>query len=363
MVRPDPTRDRARELPGLQDDAEGTPGRLDRGRQDAAVGALPDLADLFDRRLPRKGLDDGTAEREPVPPFETMRPPTAPFPVAHSAPAAPVEAPRPLDGRRAGRRGPSVAGSGQAVAAAAIGASPHLLTALGAFALGTFGPLSGADRVPSAVLVVVLLQVTGYAVARAMEWDPLVRVWLANLAALGGLLPLLALLATYAGVPYVSFERASAGPLLLTGAATVVGLVLTALLVAALTWEVPEETSLLFVPAALLVPVVLLHPAEQLPTDALPLLALVTAASAAVVGLGRLLPRGTRPLVAPLALGGTFAVFLAFGQDPGLPESTGQVVPYTLLAVVVVDVLLTVGVPLLAVWLRRVAAEVRRGEP
>jgi MFS family permease len=349
--------DRAREWPELDQRPAHPRGLLTGGKPDAAPDVLPDLAELLDRRLPRRGLENAEPARHRAP-FETIRvgQPGADPPTPETAAAEP---PPPLDGRPLRRRRWLATGAAEALAAAAVGASPHLLTGLVALLLSAVGPLSGPAGVPVAVLLVVLLQVLGYLGTGATELDPLPRIWLANLGAFGGVLPLLALLSILGGIPYVSMDSDSAWPFLLVGGAVGIGLVATALLAAVLTWESPEEASLLFVPCALLVPVVLGGSAEALPGGAVRLVALVALAAAAAVGIGWLLPRGGRLLVGPAALGAELAFLLFIGRRPEPPETVGRVVPVVFIAVLVVAILLTVAVPLIAVWLRRVAGEAR----
>lgn len=345
--------DRAREWPEL-DPRPGDPrGLLTGGKPDAAPGVLPDLAELLDRRLPRRGLDAAEPSRHRAP-FETIGAghPGADAPTPETAA---VEPPLPLDGRPLRRRRWLATDAAAALVAAAVGASPHLLTGLAALLLSTVGPLSGPASAPVAVLLVVLLQALGYLATRATELDPLPRIWLANLGAFGGVLPLLALLSILGGIPYVSVDSDSAWPFLLVGGAVGVGLVATALLAAVLTWESPEEASLLFAPCALLVPVVLGGSAEALPGGAARLVALVALAAAVAVGIGWLLPRGGRLVVGPVALGAELAFLIFIGRRPEPPETVGRVVPMVFIAVLVVAIVLTVAVPLIAVWLRRVA--------
>jgi hypothetical protein len=168
-------------------------------------------------------------------------------------------------------------------------------------------------------------------------------------------MPLLALVSVFAGVPYVSTSLSSAEPVMLTGLIAIVILFGLAVMTASLTWEMPQDAALVFLPVALLVPVLLSGPADDIPSRGLTAIISVSVASALGMAGGMILPDGTRPLVGPIALIVELGALVAAGRGPQLPDTAGRIVPIILSAILVITIVLTVAVPLMALWMRRMA--------
>ncbi|MDP9364608.1 MAG: hypothetical protein M3Q10_10365, partial [Chloroflexota bacterium] len=160
-------------------------------------------------------------------------------------------------------------------------ALPHAVTAVLA-ALPSLVDLPGSRAVPLAALGVLTVQALGVLLAREMESPIWRRVWLVLLASTAVLLPLVALQAAVARVPFVAVDRGSAGSLLWSTAGVVAALFGLVGLAAVLATDAPEQASLLFVPAALLVPAVLAAPGPLDEASALAALAEATTVAAAV---------------------------------------------------------------------------------
>lgn len=182
--------------------------------------------------------------------------------------------------------------------------------------------------------------------------------WLVALGVTTGLLPLLTLQATLARLPHAGSLGESVAPVLLATLGAALVLVLIAGVVAVGTRGEPHGAGPLFLPAPLLVPALLSVPA--LPAE-LPVLRTFAAVSAlagiAIVGAW-LLPEGLRPLIGPLALGVEFVLLWIMDRGPMVDPTSGRIVPVLYGTLVALTVVLVVVVPLLAVWVRRLVAEV-----
>lgn len=252
-------------------------------------------------------------------------------------------------------------------AGAAFGmATPYLITLVLA-APGAFLELPlPTTAVPLALLLVVAVQVLGVGLAREMELPAWRRVWLLLLATTVVLMPMVALQASAARVPFVAIARGSAWPLVWSTVAAAVAVVGLAALATLLTADSPDQASLLFLPAALTVPTVLGIRGTPDETAALRALVVVAGASAIAAFLGWALPRGARPLVAPIALAVHFGLLWALGYGPETRPGQGAVVPILGTVLLVLTAIVTVFVPVAALSVRRVvraARDVRATEP
>ena len=238
-------------------------------------------------------------------------------------------------------------------------AAPHIVTAVLA-AAGSRLPLPGpAASLPLAALFIVGVQLSGVLLARESELPAWWRVWLSALATTVVLLPALALQAAASRVPFVSLARGSAGVLLWTTAGSVLVLIGLAVLAIALGSIAPDQASLLFVPAAVLVPAVVAAPGNLDQASALAALAEASALSAIAVCLGWLARAGARPLVGPVALAAQFVCLWFLGYAPVFAPGQGTIVPVLASVLLVVTVVLTVLVPVGALLVRRIIEAVR----
>lgn len=326
--------------------------------------SLPDLADLYDRRRPELDWrDPGTPstrdriELSARPPDEDLRS-LRPDPNRPARKGSPIGEPTMLDrGQRALQD--RLAQPGQTLGLALLIASPFLLSALVAFILSVASPLRGTDRIPLATVLVLLFQAAMMIGSYALQVTALGRIWLVNLLTLATLMPLLALQSTFSGIPYVSASRSSAEPVVMTGIVTIVVLVAIALVSATLSYESPGDAVVLFLPAALIVPVVLGGPASDIPDRGLISIITVSVAAAIAAAGAQVLPDGIRPVIGPIAALVVAGALYAAGRGPAVPDTSGRIVSILLWSIIGLSVLLTVIVPLVARWLRHVDGAVR----
>lgn len=242
-------------------------------------------------------------------------------------------------------------------------ATPYLITlVLAAPAAFLELPLP-TTAIPLAPLVVVGAQAVGVLLAREMELPTWRRVWLLLLATTVVLIPLAALQASAARVPFVAVARGSAWPLVWSTSAVIVAVVGLAALAALLAADSPDQASLLFLPAALAVPTLLGIPGTPNETAALRALVVVAGGSAVAALLGWALTRGARPLVAPVALAAHVGLLWVLGY--GAPSQPGQglIVPILGTVILVVTATVTVFVPVAALAARRLLRAAQGSPP
>jgi hypothetical protein len=265
-------------------------------------------------------------------------------------PARGEQRPGPATTRRAAS--PADARGGR-VGLAAGRASPLAVTAaLAAAAPAAPLPLP-ATELPMRLLLVVRVQLVGVLLARDLEMPVLRRVWLTLLAATAVVMPVVGLQAAASRTPFTALTRGSAGFLLVATLAALVVLAGAVVVTALLAAEAPDQASLLFLPIALAVPSLLAAPVGLDERAALAALAEASAVAAGAAFVGWLLPPRTRPMVAPVALVGQFAVLWLLGFRPLLPPGSGAIVPILAGVLIMATVLATVFVPIAALIVRR----------
>lgn len=232
-------------------------------------------------------------------------------------------------------------------------ALPCLTTALlaGAFGLGRLPPVP--IDAPVGLLLVVAVQVWGYAVAPRSEGRRRRDVWLVTLLATTVALPLVALQAAFAREPFVSLGRGSAAALGWATLALIVALLFLWGIVCWLASDEPAEGSFLFAPVVTLVPAVMGARGGLGEQAALAALAQAMLVAAAAIGVGALLPRPMQPLVGATALGAQFVALLLLGRGPVFAAEQGRIVPVLAIVVVAVTALLAVFAPIGALVVRR----------
>ncbi|HEY8448324.1 MAG TPA: hypothetical protein VIL01_14585 [Thermomicrobiales bacterium] len=233
-------------------------------------------------------------------------------------------------------------------------------TGAAALAFAFIPVLSGSGALPLGLLSIVAIQVIGYVFSRREEANPLSHAWLAGIVQVVGLLPLLALQQALLREPYVALSRGSAAPAIAATAVVALLLAVVAAWCAVSFWPAPEEASLVFLPAALLVPGVIGAPGSLGQRTALEALAEASLLAAGATAIGWSVPRGARPLLPPAALGVQFIALWLAGRGPSVPTTSGGIVPVLYAVLLVVTVVLTVGVPLVSLWIRRLVLSADR---
>lgn len=180
------------------------------------------------------------------------------------------------------------------------------------------------------------------------------RVALINLATVGAFFPLVMVRQSALRVPFVEWGN---GTLVMPVLTTLVVVVVLGALSASSAYlaEVdPEYAGIVFLPAALLVP--FFAGATEITSLATALVVLVSIyiASAILTVVASMLPGAYPTLVAPIALALEFLVLPLAGNTPIFPVGAGMSAKLLFFVLLFVAVGLTVFVPILAVWMRKV---------
>jgi hypothetical protein len=240
-----------------------------------------------------------------------------------------------------------------AVNQAAGRSAPLFLTSL----LSLTGALD-ALRVPTGAApvrigFVVLALVIGIGLTVAMDRAGPRPYWQITLLVTLVLMPVVALQAAASRVPFVAISRGSAGPLLWLTLATCVTLFGLWLFAAHQSDQEPENGSLLFLPAAALVPAILGAPGSLDETSALSMLGEACLVAGVGIFVALLAPANWRPLAGAIALGIQFVVLWMLGRGPVIGNDGGTVVPASAALLLAMTTLLTVLTPLGALFSRR----------
>jgi hypothetical protein len=245
-------------------------------------------------------------------------------------------------------------------------AVPQGVTGATALLSSAIGFLAGEQgTIPLAILLVLTTQLVGFAVTHREEPAALRWSWVVGFVATAVLMPILAIHVTLAHQPYAGTASGSRLPLLATTGALAVLLIATAIVLAILSYEVPEEAGLLLMPAALLVPTMIGIRGAVTEASSVQALGVAALVAAAATGLAWSLPRQSRMLVPPCALAVQFVLLWMMDRGPTIQSSSGSIVPLTQGGLLALTVILVVCVPILALWVRGLsaAAEAREREP
>jgi len=167
------------------------------------------------------------------------------------------------------------------------------------------------------------------------------------------LMPVVALQASASRVPFVAVARGSAGPLLWLTLATCITLFGLWVFAARQSDQEPENGSLLFLPAALLVPAILGAPSSLDETSVLSMLGEACLVAGVWIFALLLGPASWRPMAGAIALGAQFIVLWMIGRGPVIGHDSGTVVPASAALLLMLTTLLTVLSPLGALFSRR----------
>ena len=227
-----------------------------------------------------------------------------------------------------------------------VSGSVSLLVALDLLHLPT-----GAAPVRLGLVIVVLA--LGVALTGILDRSGQRPYWQMALAGALVLMPVVALQASASRVPFVAISRGSAGPLLWLTLATLLTLFGLWLFAVHQSDQVPEDASLLFLPAALLVPAILGAPGALGESSALSMLGLSYLMAGVAILLCLLSPSAWRPIGGAVALGAQFLLLWALGRGPVIVSGGGSVVPACAAALLGTTALLVVLAPLGALFSRR----------
>jgi hypothetical protein len=206
---------------------------------------------------------------------------------------------------------------------------------------------------PVRIGFVVLALMVGIGLTVAMDRPGPRPYWQMTLLATIVLMPVVALQASTSRVPFVAIARGSAGPLLWLTLATCITLFGLWLFAAYQSDQTPENGSLLFLPAALLVPAILGAPGALDETSALSMLGEACLVAGVWIFAALLAPASWRPMAGAIALGAQFIVLWMIGRGPVIGHDGGTVVPASAALLLALTTLLTVLTPLGAIFSRR----------
>lgn len=187
------------------------------------------------------------------------------------------------------------------------------------------------------------------------------RAALINLVVVGAFFPLMIVRQSFLRVPFVEFGN---GTLVMPVASTMLvmaGMVVIALGAAFLSQEDPEYAGMLFLPAAMLVP--LFAGATEITglSTALAILGVIYLAVGLLTVVASMLPAAFPTLVGPVALALEFFVLPLSEGASIFPVGAGMSAKLLFFAVLAVGVGLTIAVPMMAVWVRQVRRLVMKG--
>jgi hypothetical protein len=207
---------------------------------------------------------------------------------------------------------------------------------------------------------VVLALIVGIGLTVAMDRPGPRPYWQMTLLITIVLMPIVALQASASRVSFVAISRGSAGPLLWLTLATSIALVGLWLFAAHQSDQSPENGSLLFLPAALLVPAILGAPGSLDETSALTMLGEACLLAGVWIFAALLAPASWRPMAGASALGAQFVVLWVLGRGPVIGDDGGTVVPACAALLLALTALLTVLTPLGALFSRRFVQTVEK---
>jgi hypothetical protein len=203
---------------------------------------------------------------------------------------------------------------------------------------------------PVRIGFVVLALMVGIGLTIAMDRPGPRPFWQMTLLVTIILMPVVALQASASRIPFVAIARGSAGPLLWLTLATCITLFGLWLFAAHQSDRSPENASLLFLPAAVLVPAILGAPGLLDETSALSMLGEACLVAGVWIFAALLAPASWRPMAGGIALGAQFVVLWAIGRGPVIGHDGGTVVPASAALLLALTTLLTVLTPLGALF-------------
>lgn len=229
-----------------------------------------------------------------------------------------------------------------------------LLTGAAALLAWVVSPLPGIMNIPIGMVLVAIVPVIGILLTSGEERPfPLFAPWLIHLAITLGLLPLLAMEVSLLREPYVSLERGTAAPAIVATVVTAGYAIVLGVATVLRFWRDPDQAALVFLPAVLLIALALGQRSQIEVRQALLILGISMVVSALATLACQILTRGVRLLVPPLVLLLTIAVLWTTGRGPTIGATSGEIVRFLYLVMLLIALGLVVAVPAGALWLRK----------
>lgn len=209
----------------------------------------------------------------------------------------------------------------------------------------------------ASILFVLPLVVPGLVLA-ALDRSRVGQGWrsavVVNLATTLVLFPLLVIRQSTVRVPYLDLAHGTVYAAVVSTVAVIMALIGIALFAAWASRQDPETSPLVFMPAALLVP--LLTSATEFATLSVALIVagMIFASAAALTVVASLLPSPFLVFVAPLAIAAEVLFVTLVRQDRIFPVGAGQAGIALFAAVVVAAIAIAVMLPAISSWMRQV---------
>lgn len=209
----------------------------------------------------------------------------------------------------------------------------------------------------ASILFVAPLIVPGLVLA-ALDRSRVGQGWRAavavNLATTLVLFPLLVIRQSTVRVPYLDLAHGTVYAAVMSTGAVLLALIGIALFAAWASRQDPETAPLVFLPAALLVP--LLTSATQFAglSAALAVAGMIFASAAALTVIASLLPSAYVVFVAPVAVAAEVLFVTVVRQDRIFPVGAGQAGMALFAAVIVAAIAIAVMLPAISTWMRQV---------
>jgi hypothetical protein len=209
----------------------------------------------------------------------------------------------------------------------------------------------------SSVLFVLPLIIPGL-ILGSLDRSQMGQGWRAsvtvNLATSLVLFPLLVIRQSTVRVPYLDFAHGTVYAAVMSTGAVLLALIGIALYTAWASRQDPETAPLVFMPAALVVP--LLTSATQFAglEAALLVAGMIFASAAALTVIASLLPSAYLVFVAPLAVAGEVLFVTVVRQDRIFPVGAGEAGMSLFAAVIVAAIAIVVMLPAVSSWMRQV---------
>lgn len=232
-------------------------------------------------------------------------------------------------------------------------ALPNLLMAISTLvvlALGTFTPFG----VPVWAVGIFIPSVLLALVSTDSVHLPRQRAAVVNIATMAMVFPVLVIRQSVIRVPFVDGGNGTLLAPAIATAAVIGFLFVLALTCAVLSQEDPEYSGIMFLPAAMMVPLLAGQSDLISLPSALLLATAIFAVSALLTVVASVLPGAFPALIAPATIGMEFVLLTMFRNASLFPTGAGSTAKVLFFAIVVATLILAIVVPMVSVWTRQV---------
>jgi hypothetical protein len=230
---------------------------------------------------------------------------------------------------------------------------PNMLMAASAavvLVLGAFTPL-GIPVWAAGIFVPSVLLAWGVGGARHLPWK---RAAIINVATMAMVFPVLVIRQSVVRIPFVDGGNGTLMAPAIATAAVIGLLVVLALACAVLSQEDPEYSAILFLPAAMMVPLLAGQSDLVSLSSAILLAAGIFSISAILTIVASVLPAAYPSLIAPATIGLEFILLTMFRNTSIFPTGAGSTAKVLFFFIVVATLALAILVPMMSVWVRQV---------